>query len=409
MCRRGRVSGFLVWRNVAAPAASMTTPPVAAGSWISDVTVYMAAAGHPVAVITVMTNLQSAFPSQTWRTPAGALWAENTPVHFRYRWYADDPGDFFGYVASSRVLGSESDPRYAGLTLVPVEYTCVGASMPMQSHVNRLWQDSSASYIARSVAQDDGLSPWVEISGEHFDQRMQAASDWAFLVDLAERCSYRLYLDGTTVHFVRQSTALPAGDGSVPRFWLRKSPGGIDSLRQFAATLGETDPAGGLRARLTTTALGAQSAVLSPAVYASGRLDRLGRSVSPTLTQQYSALPVTSYAMGEQLLFSAADFLWVHAQAVTNGDTRLKPGSLVELRGDGVSETHQGTWMVKEATHRLQLDYFSAARSDYTTTLLLGRNSANALNLPTQTLGPPVNYGSSLVNGRWRAVSVGSL
>jgi hypothetical protein len=387
----------------------MTTPQVDPGSWISDVTVYMAESSHPVAVVTVMTNLRTSFPSQSWRTPGGALWAENTPVHFRYRWYSDDPGDFFGYVASSRVLASESDPRYAGLTLVPVEYTCVGASMPMQSHLNTLWQDCTCSYMARSIAQGNGLSPWVEVSDKHFDQRMQAQSDWNFLTDLATRCAYRLYVDGTALHFVRQSTYLPASDGSVPSFWARKSPGVIDSLRQFSGILGETDPAGGVRARLTTTALGQESARLAPGAYSASRTDRLGRSVAPTLTQQYSALPAASYDQGQQLLSGAATYLWVQAQAVTNGDTRLKPGSLVELRGDGVSETHQGTWMVREATHRLTIDHFSAARTDYTATLLLGRNSESALNLPAQTLTAPRSSGSRIVGGQWRAVSVGGL
>lgn len=397
-----------MWRNSVSPAAEMTFPRIDAGSWISDVTVYMAAGGHPVAVVTVLTNLRSAFPSQTWRTPAGALWAENTPVHLRYRWYADDPGDFYGYVASSRVLASDSDPRYANLTLVPVEYTCVGASMPMQSHVNKLWQDSTCSYMARTVAQSDGLSPWVEVSDEHFDQRMQSESDWQFLTDLAERCAYRLYLDGTTLHFVKESTFLPASDGSVAAFVMNKQPGSIESLRQFSGVLGETDPAGGVRSRLTTTAINA-SGSLSSSAYTSPRADRLGRPVGPLLTRQYSALPVTSYTQGQRLLADSSTYLWVQAQAVTNGDTRLRPGALVRLTGDGISETHQGVWMVKEATHRLLIDHFSAARTDYTTTLLLGRNSENTLSLPVQTLAPPLSYGSVLVNGQWRAMAVGGL
>lgn len=387
----------------------MMTPDLDSASWISDVSIYMSCGSHQIAVVTVMTNLQRAFPSQTWRTPAGALWQENTPVHFRYAWYADDPGDFFGYVASSRVLASENDARHASLTLVPVEYTCVGASMFMQSHTNRLWQDSTCSYMARSIAQSNGFLPWVEITDQHFDQRMQAASDWQFLTCLAERCGYRLYVDGTTLHFVHRSTYLPTSDGSVPSFWMRKVPGVIDSLRTFSGTLGETDPSGGLRARLTTTGLNTQSATVTTATYSSPRTDRLGQPVAPTLNQQYSALPVSSYSYGEQLLTNTATYLWVQAQAVTNGDTRLKPGALVELRGDGISEAHQGAWIVIDATHTLAIDHFFAQRTDYTTTMTLGRNQANALTLPAQTVGAPGNYGTSLVGGRWRAQSVGGL
>jgi hypothetical protein len=385
------------------------TPELDSGSWISDVSLFMACESHPVAVVTVMTNLQRAFPSQSWRTPTGSLWEENTPVHFRYGWYADDPGDFFGYVASSRVLADENDARHASLTLVPVQYTCVGASMVMQDHTNRLWQDCTCSYMARTIAQDNGFLPWVEITDQHFDQRMQAASDWQFLSDLADRCGYRLYIDGTTLQFVQESTYLPSSDGSVPAFWMRKAPGVIDSLRTFSGVLGETDPSGGLRARLTTTGINRQTAALATAAYTSPRTSRLGQPVPATLTQQYSALPVAGYTEAERLLANTADFLWVQAQAVTNGDSRIKPGSLVELRGDGISETHQGTWMVVEAAHTLAIDHFSAQKTDYTTTMTVGRNNADGLVLPTQTKAGPVQYGTNLVGGRWRAVSIGGL
>lgn len=398
-----------MWRNLYSPAVTMLTPPVDAGSWISDVTVYLAAGSHPVAEITVMSNYQRAFPSQSWRTPAGALWAEQTPVHFRYRWYADDAADFFGYVVSSRVLASENDARYADLTLVPVQYTLIGASAVMQDHVNRLWQDTSASSIARSIAQDNNLLPWVETSGQHFDQRMQSQSDFTFLSDLAQRCAYRLFLDGTTLHFVAQSTVLPASDQSVPVFWQRKVPGMVDSLRQFTALVGESDPGGGVRTRMTTTALNKQAAQFALSAYTRPRTDRLGQAVAPALTQQYSTLPASSYAQSQELLAGTAAYLWVEAQAVTNGDARLKPGALVELRGDGIGESHQGRWMVKEAVHTLDINQFQAARTQYTATLLLGRNEEDRLTLPSQTLPAPVTYGTGLVNNRWRAVSVGGL
>lgn len=398
-----------MWRNTAAPTADVQLPALESGTWLAGLSVYMAAFSHQVAVATVMHGLSTAFPAQSWRSPDGALWPDGTPVHLRYRWYADDPGDFYGYVASSRVLASENDPRYAGVTLIPVEYTCVGATMPMQTHVNKCWQDATGSYMARTIARGANLLPWVETSTTHFDQRMQAASDWKFLSELAGRCAYRLWADGTTLHFVKQSTFLPSSDGSVPVFWMRKAPGVVDGLRQFSAVLGDTDPDGGVRTELATTALNAQSGVMSRSTYTPPRTTRLGVSVPAGLTSQYGALPAADYASAQQMLYAAATYLWVQARAVTNGDTRLKPGALVELQGDGLSETHQGTWMVKEAVHRISVDHFSTSRTDYTTSLLLGRNNAAALHLPAQTVRAPRDYGTTLTGGTWRAVSIGGL
>lgn len=385
----------------------MVIPAVDPGSWIADVTVYLSEGSHAVAEITVMSNYKKAFPSQTWRTPAGALWAEQTPVYFQYRWYADDPAHFYGYVVSSRVLANETDPRYASLTLVPVRYTLVGASMVMQDHANRLWRDVTASSMARTVSQENSFLPWVEPSVEIFDQRMQAQSDWTFLSDLAQRVGYRLFLDGTTLHFVNKSTYLPSADGTVPLFRQSKTPGVVESLRQFNGTIGETDPDGGLRSRTTMTALNRQSTLLTQSAYTPPRTDRLGRPVTPSISQQYSTLPANSYTQSQALLSGDATYLWVEAQAVTNGDARLKPGSVVDLEGDGIGEEHQGLWMVRDVTHRLVINQFLSTRTEYTATLTLGRNQADRLALPAQGLGAPVNYGTALVDGRWRSVSVG--
>lgn len=398
-----------MWRNVHSPAAFLSTPRIDAGSWLSDATVYLAEGCHAVAEITVMTNTQRAFPSQVWRTPAGALWPDMTPVHLRYRWWADDPADFFGYVVSSRVLSGEQDARYASVTLTPVQYTLVGASMTMQSHRNRLWRDSSPSAMARTIAQENSLLPWVQVSGTHFDQRMQAQSDWSYLAELADRIGYRLFLDGSTLHFVDRSTVLAAPDRSVPQFWQRKLPGAVDSLREFSGVIGDTDPDGGLRSRQVTTALNRQSVHIATSVYTTPRTTRLGVPVGAALTQQYSDLPARSYAQGQSLLTGDAPFLWVNAQAVVNGDSRLKPGTLVDLRGEGIGEAHQGLWMVRSATHRIVVNQFYAQRTQYAATLRLGRTEADRLVLPRQSLAAAASYGTRLVHGRWRAVSVGGV
>ena len=396
----------MAWRKVYRPHLYCKAPALEQGAWLSEVAVYQAEGAHQVAELTVMHTYNPAFPSQQWRTPAGSVWAENTPVHLQYGWYADDSADWYGYVASSRVLASETDSKYGYAVQVPVVYTLTGASMPMQTRRNRTWRDTTASAAARQLSREYNLQPRVDTVATVTAQSTQASSDWQYLADWADRIGYRLYADGTTLWFVRRSTVMQTPDGTWPVFWQRKAPGFIDSLRTFSAVLGDTDPAGGLRARFQTTAFNRTSNVLTHSTYTQDRTTAQGQSVDPLLAAQYSVRPADSYAQSQRLLGAEADYLWVEAQAVTNGDPRLKPGALVELRGAGIGDANEGLWMVRSAVHSLCINHLYPQKSTYDTTLVVGRNDARGLNVGV--LGRPTTPAPAvLVSGRWRAAYTG--
>lgn len=370
--------------------------------------VFQAENAHQVIELTVMHTYNPAFPAQRWRTPAGSVWPENTPVHLRYGWYTDDSADWHGYVASSRVLASETDPRYGYAVQVPVVYTLLGASMLTQNRRNRTWRGTTASAAARQIAREYNLQPRVDPSDTVFEQSTQASSDWQYLGDLADRIGYRLYCDNTALWFVDRRTVAQAPDGSVPAFWQRKAPGVIDSLREFSAVVGDTDPAGGLRARYETTAFNRTSNILTESTYAQSRTTAQGQAVAPLLTNQFSVRPADSYASAQRLLGAEADWLWVEARATVNGDPRLKPGSVVELRGAGIGDANEGLWMVRSAVHKLGINHLYPQKSTYTTTLVVGRSDDRSLDLGVQSR-PQTPAPTVLVSGRWRAAYTGGI
>lgn len=375
-------------------------PSLQSTDWLKRLVLYQAEGAHQVAEATVMTSV---YPGQ--RADA-ATWPDETPVRLRYGWWSDDSEPWFGYVASSRIEASENDDKYGYAVSVPVTYTLVGASMPLQTQQTRAWQDVTPSYIARTIAARYALEPHVEVSKLRLDQRMQATSDWQFLGDLADRVGYRLYLDKAQLWFVDRRTPMPSNDGTVPQFWSRKQPGVIDTLRQFQSTVGETDPAGGLRARNTTVGFNRASGRLSPAVYSQPRTDSLGRSRDPMLSRQYTERPAQSYRDASGLLESETDWLWVHARGITNGDPRLKPGALVDLRGGAIGTANAGMWMVRGATHRVEVDLIFPQKTEYTTELVLGRDQTDRLGVAAPKAPDPVPE-PVLVDGRWRASYVG--
>ncbi|MEV7902177.1 hypothetical protein [Streptomyces anulatus] len=396
----------MAWRRVFRPHLYAKRPALEKGAWLASIDVYQAENAHQVVELTVMHTYNPAYPVQQWRTPAGSVWQENTPVHLRWGWYSDDSADWYGYVASSRVLASETDPRYGHAVQVPVVYTLLGASMLMQAHRNMTWRGTTASATARQIAQEYTLQPRVDPTAVVSEQSTQTSSDWQYLCDLANRNGYRLYCDNTQLWFVERRTVMPAPDGSVPVFRQQKSPGVIDSLREFSAVLGDTDPAGGLRARYETVALNRSSSIMTRATYTQKRTTAQGRPVEALLNSQYVGLPANSYAQAGRLLDAEADLLWVEARAVVNGDPRLKPGSLVELRGAGIGDANEGAWMVRSAIHKLGINQLYPQKSTYTTTVVVGRNGSRSLNLGVQ--GRPLKPAPTvLVSGRWRAAYTG--
>jgi phage protein D len=396
----------VAWRRVYRPHLRARRPALEKGAWLSSVEIYQAEGAHQVAELTVMHTYNPAFPAQQWRTPAGSVWAENTPVHLQYGWYADDSADWYGYVASSRVVANETDPRYGYAVQVPVVYTLTGASMPMQTRRNRTWRGTTPSAAARQIAQEYNLQPRVDATAHVVEQSTQASSDWQYLNDLADRTGYRLYCDNTSLWFVSRGTVMQSPDGTWPVFYQRKAPGVIDSIREFTAVLGDTDPAGGLRARYETVAYNRTSTVLTESTYAQPRTTVQGDAVTPMLTSQYNTRPADSYAQSQRLLGAEADWLWVEARAVTNGDPRLKPGALVELRGAGLGDANEGLWMVRSAVHKLAINHLYPQKSTYTTTVVVGRNDARSLDLGVQQR-PKVGAPTVLVSGRWRAAYTG--
>lgn len=388
------------WRKRAAPHARIVVPQLQGADWLQRLVVYQAEGAHQVAEATVMTAV---YPGQQADV---AAWADETPVRLQYGWWSDDSEPWFGYVASSRVEASESDDKLGYAISVPVTYTLVGASMPMQTQASRAWQDVTASYIARTVAARYTLAPVVETSAARFDQRMQTSSDWQFLADLADRVGYRLYLDKAQLWFVDRRTPTPSSDGSVPQFWSRRTPGVLDSLRQFQSTVGDTDPAGGLRARNATVGLSRVSGRLSPAVFSQPRTDLSGVSRAPMLTRQYTERPALSYRDASGLLQAETDWLWVHARGITDGDPRLKPGALVDMRGGAIGTANSGLWMVRGATHRIDVDLIYPQKTQYTSELVLGRDQVDRLGVMVPAAPAPVPD-PVLVDGRWRASYVG--
>lgn len=381
----------------------MILPIPRGDSLLLDAVIYFEENKHALAELTVSYSIRKTAPLLQWQYPSGITWGEQTPVHFRYQMYdGGQIGDFYGYVLSEHILGAGSDTRYGGMTQISVKYTVIGMTFWMQDQADKLWKRCTPSSIARDISTKYGMRSVTENLGVYFDTQMQSSqSDWKFLADtVAQRTSARLSMDGaSTLYFTQYTTPIPSPDGSWPIFTLSKQQGSLDTLRSFKGTTGDLDPVGGYRYKQIANAT---SPSMPPVAYTPNRDTDPIRPVQ-TFRKRYTLWPGRSYDEMQQYLFADSEPLWVYAEATTDGDPRCKVGAIVEVRGAGVGVDHLGKWIVRSAIHRIHNSPGNPMLSTYTCDLTLGRNQPTHLAEPATPLDTGTDYGTVLVEQRWRA------
>lgn len=385
------------------PAAAIITPTVTQRSFLQDAVIHFEENAHAVAELTVLYFLPKSAPILQWQYPSGITWGEQAPVHFRYRMFSGDvTGDFYGYVLSEQILGTGTEPKYSKSMVITVRYTIIGMTFWMQSQVDKLWKQCTPSSIVRDITTSHGMRPVTENFGVQFNTQMQSSqSDWRFLADtVAQRVSARLAMDGaSTIYFTQYTTPIPSANGTWPVFTMNKTPGVLDTLRQFQGVTGDIDPLGGYRYEQVANALSPSVPQVS---YTPSR-DLDSSKPLQTFKRRYTMWPGRTYAETHRYLVAESEPLWVYAQAQTDGDPRCKVGSIVELQGSGVGVDHQGKWLVRSATHAIHQEPGNPVMNTYTCDLTLGRNQPNRLHEPPKPLNTGTDAGTVLVGKRWRA------
>jgi hypothetical protein len=399
-----------VWRRRYSPTAQILLPVQQDNqSFLQDVVMYFQENMHAIAELTVIYNVTKQATSMQQQYPAGITWGEQSPVHFQYRMYSGDVmGDFYGYVMSENILGSVTDPTYGGMTQITVQYTVIGMTYWMQDQSDKLWKQCTPSSIARDIANKYGMRAVTEPLGVNFETQMQSSqSDWKFLADtVAQRVSARLCMDGaSTLFFTQYTTPIPSANGTWPVFTLTKQPGVVDTLHSFQGVTGDTDPVGGYRVKQVANSTSPSMPSVS---YTPSRDTDSIRPVQ-TFTKRYTLWPGRNYNETQQYLVADSEPLWMYATATTDGDPRCKVGNVVELQGAALTTDHQGKWIIRSATHTLHQVVGNNLLNTYTCDLTLGRNQPNRLIEPGSPLDIGTDYGTILVNQRWRAQYIGSM
>lgn len=391
------------------PQASVVVPVLGSHRLLTDVQVRFAQGEHAIAQLTVLTPVSADRGALEVVVANPLIVADRTPVHLVFGSSAADAYDWFGYIASHRVLSSQGVSRVAGVATVPVQYTLTGTSMVMQSARSRSFPTSTASGIARQIAAANQLASYVTPSTRVFAAKTQAGvSDFQFLRELAEQVGYRFWVENGLLFFVDPALSV-APEGSRPPVFRRDlHPGVYDTLTAFDATVGETDPSGAYLTAHTVNTVRGDSGALASATVTPLRVGA-GSVSTPAFTRVVRGQLASSYAEAQAVARAAAgnNRYWVHAAATVDGHTGLRPGRAVQVAGDGLTGAHRGLWRVGGATHRVTLDPLMRAHTTYAVDLELGRDQESSLSLRAPRAGAPREPGMVLAGGVWRAASYG--
>lgn len=312
-----------------------------------------------------------------------------TGVPVRIDWHKNrDDQSWFGYVnLVSKKLSSQSSQ--------PMTVTLIGATFPMKERGTRVFTNVTATEAAQAVVEEWGFRFIGDPSDRRYPQLTMAGhSYWEFLVELAKRTGFGIWVDGTDFYFRDMTSLIDQGVASAPvlslgvqyssPFQQSLSP----TLDTFEVTLGDMVESG--ESRATKNSGGVDPLSMQPHFTSASPADLgfdLRSTISAPLFQEYRTGDVSdapsSAASASRAAAALARFN-VPAKASAQGNARVHPFGSVFVRNTGTDT--DGYWVVREVEHILR-----RTGGDYTMVLSLATDGVDsAAPSPFRTATPSV-------------------
>ena len=284
---------------------------------------------------------------------------------------------FHGYINHHEVL-SDSDSKTPKVT---VRYIIIGTSQPFNNESTRSWSSTSASFIARQVAIQNGLRAVVSPTNRELDYWSQSGeSDLSLLCDLAEDSGYYFWFDDSSLYFINPDTRLIGpSSAAVPTFLYNRQAGLQDTLVDFSNVVGQNVPGQGIQSNRVTYGWDERTGTPFKYSTAVNAGTTPASTTTPMLSQVTTAKYTRNYGQAKAILNAATSTnrSWLTAKATVIGSNQLHPGCVINLQGNALVPNGVGTWLVEEARHVIVPSRVgSGTTAKYATYLTLTRNAA---------------------------------
>ena len=294
---------------------------------------------------------------------SGLRWLDafstGTPVRIRYTGQNHEKGTFTGYVTNVRPVLADDEGQYTR------DIVCVAASRGLRRTGRATYRNRTAPEIVAIVGREAGFDvvttphglrrPTVSHNGETY---------WEFLSLLAKRSGYVLRVEGTTIMFLPLPDMVRAYMSRAPFLTdygslatVGYEPPNVFSVDAWAGDA--SDDPDSLSDSVTYTAVEPDTGRVHVARQTpSSATDR--RSFSRSQYERYPSDVVAHSREDARLLAKgAADngMMAFDTRLTASGDSLLRPYRPVIL--DMKDASLNGTWVVKEAVHRMSKGTYS--------------------------------------------------
>jgi len=284
--------------------------------------------------------------------------------------------DFVGYIHD---IKPEIKPGSRFVTV-----TIIGASYRMKQAKQRVFTDTTATDVVRSIADEYGFDTDIEDHPRVYPQIVQPGiSDFQLIARLAQQCGYMFRVDNTTIKFKKVTTDYNLHRPSAAKFEMRNAndPKG-STLYSFNLVLGESirysdayksavqvggvDPTSNLISIVTNQER-------AKTIREQNKTEFFDSYATDTVAPDPEAAYYEAVSADERNRFPYR----AHTQLLGTPD--VMPGFPVYF--DGVDSKYNGYWIVLSTEHHIYED--STSVLNYTTYAQVGTDSiggANSLN-----------------------------
>jgi hypothetical protein len=135
-------------------------------------------------------------PQNTGSLTNLSLWPDDVPIVIKWG-RQPDINVWYGYVHSKEV----SSVAESGTNAPQISYVCIGTSTVLDPAVNRKWENVSSTYIATTIASENGLRAVTSPTNTLLTYETQVGeSNHQFLQRMAMKTGLRYWASGGTLY-----------------------------------------------------------------------------------------------------------------------------------------------------------------------------------------------------------------
>ena len=343
---------------------------------------------HDIAELLVSNPLLSELTPYKSGAAVKLTWKSNLPGR---------SGTFYGYCDR---IDPPLSKTHGSMTQSFAKVRCYGVSYPMKNEGFSTYSNLTADAIALDIAQRFNLAAIIDPHSFQWATYSQTGkSYWAFLVELAQRIGYTVYIVGSTLFFIDRRTA-----GGYTRhplmFDIRKSPRSMNDVLSFSPTSSSGD---GVDGHKSGTYVARGISQYSKQMF-SVEQSSVARYGTTTLNERLFSRTITDRSpssVGEAQMYvdaAEANSLFTSvATAEVQGTPGIHPGSVVNISvHDASYRAYSGSWYVMEVEHLLN-------PNRYTSRMRIGNDTSGFMKETPQRTQMSGAIGTTIRNGIWQS------